>query len=177
MRHAPGDRSTPAAPSALIRNVMNPYARALTITGSLVLGITGTAPGAERGPTAYEKDVTFLLMELEKQAGRFFELKGIDWKSVEKRFRTEVKKVKSDVEHVKLCARLLAQLEDGHAGITDSKVQLPDETGGQRWTGPRVHLVPMGKGVYVLASFKDALSSGIEPGMEVLRIDGEPARR
>ena len=172
-------RAVPGSPMKR-RGHATPNSRLLP--GALVLGLafTGSAPGAERttsGPTAYEKDVDFLLTELGKQSGHFFEQKKIDWKAVEKRFRGEVKKVKSDVEHVKLCARLLAQLEDGHAGITDSKVKLPDETGGQRWTGPRVHLVPMGKGVYVLASFKDALSSGIEPGMEVLRIDGEPARR
>ena len=162
---------------------MKPYAfaspRSRAFGWSLVLGMAcaRSAPGAERAPTPYEKDVVFLLTELEKQAGRFFELKGIDWKSVEKRFRAEVRKVKSDAEHVKLCSRLLAQLEDGHAGITDSRVKLPDESAGRRWTGPRVHLVIAGKGVYVHSAFQEARSSGIEPGMEVLRIDGEPARR
>jgi C-terminal processing protease CtpA/Prc len=125
----------------------------------------------------YVKDVEFLLAELEKQAGHFFEVKGIQWPAVEKEFRAEVKKVKTDADHVKLCARLLGRLEDGHAGIVESKVKPPDESKGRRWSGPRVHLALIRDKVHVFAAFKNAADAGIQPGMEVLRIDGVPSRQ
>jgi carboxyl-terminal processing protease len=133
------------------------------------------AQGRPRGTAVYEKDVTFLLSELEQQAGHFFELKQIDWKAVEKEFRTAVKKLRSDPEHLKLCTRLVARLEDGHAAIIDAKIQPIDESKGRRWTGPRVLLVVIEDKVYVRDAFKNAKASGIGPGMQVAKIDGRPA--
>ncbi|HVR76450.1 MAG TPA: S41 family peptidase [Planctomycetota bacterium] len=124
----------------------------------------------------YAKDVEFLLVELEKKAGHFFKLKGIDWPLVAKQFRREVKLVRSDAEHVRLAGRLLARLRDGHAALMDLKVQPPDESKGRRFTGPRVHLVVIGEKVHVRTAFGPALKSGIEAGMEVHTIDGVPAR-
>lgn len=126
-------------------------------------------------PNAYEKDVEFLLEELPKQAGRFFELKKIDWPKVSEEFRAAVKSVHNDEEHLKLCSRLIARLRDGHAGIVQSKVKWPDESQGRTWTGPGVHLLVSGDAVYVRQAFGDAASAGIKPGMRVERIDGKPA--
>jgi C-terminal processing protease CtpA/Prc len=78
---------------------------------------------------------------------------------------------------VKLCTRLLARLKDGHAGIAETKVKLPDESKGRRWTGPRVLLVEIGEKVHVRSAFKNAKAQRIEPGMEVVKIDGRPARQ
>lgn len=50
----------------------------------------------------YRKDVQFLLDELEKRAGHFFERKRIDWKSVRARFNKEVSGVADDAAHVRL---------------------------------------------------------------------------
>jgi carboxyl-terminal processing protease len=124
----------------------------------------------------YAKDLDFLLDELPKRAGRFFELKKIDWKKIAEQFRTEVKNVRTDEEHVKLCARLIARLRDGHAGLRDLKVKMPDEANGRTWTGPRVHLLTAGDQVYVRAAFGEAQAIGIKTGMRVENIDGQPAR-
>jgi C-terminal processing protease CtpA/Prc len=127
-------------------------------------------------PDTYSKDLEFLLSEFEQKAGHFFPVKEIDWKAVGEQFRREVKDVKDDVAHVKLCNRLLARLRDGHAGIMDLKVQIPDEAKGRRFTGPRVHLVMIGDRVYVRQSFGAGVQAGITPGVEVVRIDDTPIK-
>ena len=127
------------------------------------------------GPETYAHDVEFLLAELEKRAGRFFPLKGVDWAKVSAQFRQEVKSVRSDAEHVKLCQRLIARLRDGHAGLLDLKVPWPDDSQGRRWTGPCVHLLAQSDRVYVRQAFGSAAGKGVRAGMEVARIDGVPA--
>ena len=42
---------------------------------------------------AYEEDVAWALDALEEKCGRFFKLKGIDWKAVKKEFTKSAKKV------------------------------------------------------------------------------------
>jgi len=148
---------------------------------SLPLAILLLAPASVRAeeadPGVYAKDVDFLLEELPKQAGIFFESKKIDWEAVKSEFREAVKTVKTDEEHLKLCGRLIARLKDGHASLRDVKVPWPDEAKGRRWTGPRVHLLAAGEKVYVRTSFGPALESGIKAGQEVVSIDGTPARQ
>ncbi|MDB6071057.1 MAG: hypothetical protein JWL81_2228 [Verrucomicrobiales bacterium] len=131
---------------------------------------------ADAGAAAYAADIDFLLAEFEKQAGHFFELKKIDWPAVTKEFRESVKGVASDVSHLKLCQQLTARLKDGHAGIIQSKITLPDESAGRRWTGPRVHLLTAGDKVLIRTAFKDAEAAGLKSGQEVTAIDGIPAR-
>lgn len=135
------------------------------------------ARGQETDPGFYPKDVEFLLEELPKQAGRFFGIKKIDWEAVKAEFREAVKSVKTDGDHLKLCGRLMARLNDGHASLRDVKVRWPDESEGRRWTGPRVHLLVAGDKVHVRTAFGPALQSGIKPGQEVVSIDGTPARQ
>src|SRR5688572_30496313 len=124
----------------------------------------------------YVKDVEFLLDELPKRAGRFFELKKIDWKKIGEQFRAEVKDVRTDEDHLKLCSRMIARLRDGHAGLVNTKVKWPDESKGRSWTGPRVHLLTIGDKVYVRSAFGEAESLGVKTGMRVDHIDGEPAK-
>jgi carboxyl-terminal processing protease len=129
---------------------------------------------ADEKDDVYAKDVAFMLEELPKKAGHFFEAKGIDWKAVSEQFTREVKGVHSDEEHLKLCNRLVARLKDGHAGLVDLKVKFPDESQGRRFTGPRVHLVMVGDKAYVRTAFGPAANQGVKAGMEVLEIDGKP---
>jgi carboxyl-terminal processing protease len=154
--------------------------RALKLLGLSIgasLGSGGIFGESPRKPDVYAKDVEFLLDELEKKAGQFFKVKGVDWAAVRKQFRTEVKGVQSDAEHVKLANRLVARLRDGHAALTELKVEIPDESKGRRFTGPRVHLLLIGERVFVRAAFGTAAQRGIQAGMEVVKIDGAPARR
>ncbi len=132
-------------------------------------------PDEGKDPAVYARDVDFLLTELQKQAGHFFAAKGVDWEAVSMQFRSEVQAIKSDADHVKLCNRLVARLRDGHAGLRDLKVKFPDENEGQRFTGPRVHLVTIGEKVYVRQAFGPSVDMGVSIGAEVTTIDDKPA--
>lgn len=147
-----------------------------------VLGIallaTGDAAAApENRAAVYERDVEFLLDKLEEKAGHFFRAKGIDWKKVAQEFRAQAKSVKTDVDHVRLCTRLVARLRDGHAGLVDLKVTLPDESEGRKWVGPGLQFVPIGERLYVRAAWSEAGSSGVKTGMEVVKVDDLPAKK
>lgn len=139
--------------------------------GLILAGLASRSIRAAPGSTDYEKDVDFLLTELERKAGHFFAVKQIDWKSVAGQFRDEVKSTKDDVAHVKMCNRLVTRLRDGHAALLDVKVKMPDPGGGRRFTGPRVHLVIIGDRVFVRQAFGSAQQAGIEIGAEVIAID------
>ena len=147
---------------------------ALALSCALLSPATAADKPAAKA-SLYEKDVEFLLVELEKQAGHFFAIKGIDWRVVEKEFRADAKKTRTDADHLKLCARLLGRLKDGHAGFAASKVKAPDESKGRRWTGPRVHLAVVGEKVLVRTAFKESKSAGIDAGMLVSKIDNTSA--
>ena len=136
------------------------------------LAFPGLGIGADEESGVYAKDVAFMLEELPKKAGRFFESKHIDWEAVREEFTREVKNVHSDEEHLKLCSRLVARLKDGHAALIDLKVKFPDESQGRRFTGPRVHLVMVGDKAYVRTAFGPAANQGVKAGMEALEIDG-----
>jgi len=132
---------------------------------------------ASHPAAVYAKDVEFLLDECEKKAGHFFKLKGIDWAAVGKQFRAEVKSVKTDVEHVNLCQRLVARLRDGHAGLMAVKVDFGDAMKGKKMGGPRVHLLTVGDKAYVSDSSGRAEEQGVKVGMEVVAIDGRPIKK
>ena len=143
-----------------------------------ILAATVFAPclyAAQDQRAVYEKDVEFLLIELEKKAGHFFDVKGVDWPAVGKQFRREVTVVESDAEHLELCLRLLARLRDGHAGLRDLKMEIPEKWRQRKLSGPGVRLMTIGDRVYIRYAFRSAAQLGIETGMEVVKIDGLPA--
>lgn len=142
-----------------------------------VLATLGVAQGsfAAADGASFTNDVAFLLRELPLRAGHFFPQKGVDWLAVSNQFRVEAEAATNEAQTVRLCQRLLARLQDGHARLTDVKVPLPDEARGRRWTGPRVHLLVGGEQVFVRQAFGTAAGQGIQIGSEVRRIDGVPA--
>ena len=125
----------------------------------------------------YEADMAFALDALEERCGHFFEVKDVDWKAVRKEMTKAAGKVKTDQEHYVQLWRLLARLEDGHA-----QVRTTDATKSIKWqepekTGPGMFWCRVGKKVYVKNAFGTAAEVGIEPGWEVLKVDGEaPAK-
>jgi carboxyl-terminal processing protease len=131
------------------------------------------AGAGDRDEADYVADVRFALDELEKQCGHFFRTKEIDWKKVSKVFLKEAKGVESDQEHLVLLVRLLARLEDGHAAVR------PLSAGeGVKWperpetTGPGMFWCRSGGKILVKNAWGSAASSGIEAGMEVVKVDG-----
>ena len=116
-------------------------------------------------------DVVFLLESFEKEAGELLRVKGVDWAAVRKEFTAAAAAVKSDQDHVELCARLIARLQDGHAGFTRVDVDMSGRGPGPTF-GCGLELVEVGKKVHVKRAFGSAASGGIEAGSEVVKIDG-----
>ncbi|MFQ5507335.1 MAG: hypothetical protein ACE5F1_21425, partial [Planctomycetota bacterium] len=147
-----------------------------TLAPLLALLISATLAPLQ-SPRLYEKDLRYALGELEKRCGRFFELKGIDWRKVSREFRAEARSVKTPSDHLVLLTRLLARLRDGHAALR------PLEKGrGVAWpdrverTGPGMFWCRSGKRILIKNSWSSARASGVEPGMVVLQVDGKPAQ-
>ena len=144
---------------------------------------SGDAAWAKGESDVYEKDVAFLLDECPKRAKALLAAKGIDWAKATKDLRAAAKKVKDDVEYVRLVERVLARLHDGHAAIVSLAPDLEGrfktardaEAKGRRWTGPRVHLLVAGKKVLVGEAFGEAATLGVKVGMEVVTVDKVPA--
>ncbi|QDU66836.1 S41 family peptidase [Engelhardtia mirabilis] len=132
--------------------------------------------GPSAAETDYAADIDFALDQLEQQCGHFFDLKQIDWKKVSKQFKKEAKDVETDQQHLVLLVRLLARLEDGHAQVrplpAGEDVRWPEEP---ERTGPGIFLCESGGKVYLKNVWNDAADLGLEPGMEVVAIDGVKA--
>ncbi len=128
-----------------------------------------------RAASLYEEDVRFALEAIEKECGHFFELKKIDWEAVGKEFLEEAKSVETDQEHLVLLWRLLARLKDGHAAVLAREktedVRWPDQV---EKTGPGMFWCRVGNRIYVKNSWSAAREARIEPGMEVIEVDGVP---
>jgi carboxyl-terminal processing protease len=150
-----------------------------TVLLAVLVGLLAapTRAPAQRG--VYVKDIRFALDALEKECGHFFRLKDIDWRRVRKQFLSEARKVKSDTDHWVLLVRLMARLEDGHA-----HVEKRPKTEGLRWpegeerrVGPGMFWCRIGGKIHVKNSWSAAADSGIRPGMEVVKVNGEPVDR
>ena len=99
------------------------------------------AAWAKGEEAAYAKDLEFLLDELPKKARTLLAAKGVDWAKATKELRAAAKKVKDDVEYVRLVNRIVARLRDGHAGITKMSPRargVVEEAPGGRGEGPAV---------------------------------------
>jgi carboxyl-terminal processing protease len=121
----------------------------------------------------YAADVAFLLDKLEAEAGALLKQKGIDWAAVRKELEAAVKEVGSDQEHIELCARLVARLQDGHAGFT--RVDVDMQGHAPETFGCGLELVEVGSKLYVKRAFGSAAACGIDAGSEVVKIDGQKA--
>lgn len=133
----------------------------------LFLLFAATATAGEN----YRADVDYFLDEFEKQAGHFFAEKGIDWGEVRSWAEAELPMVEDDADHLRLCARLIARLRDGHARLLDCQVEWPDESQGRKWRLPKISMI-FQDGKALVVSVDPAL--GIPIGSEIRTIDGDP---
>ena len=133
-----------------------------------VPGIAATSAVA----TDYAADVRFLLDEFDKQASALLAQKQVDWNAVRADFTKRAAAITDDVAHVKLCAQLIARLQDGHASFTALNVKMPEQPAQH---GIGLSLCEAGKKVYVKQAFGPASAAGVEAGFEVLSIDGKQA--
>ncbi|MCC6784840.1 MAG: hypothetical protein IT457_18480 [Planctomycetes bacterium] len=128
--------------------------------------------------TDYQADIRFAIEAIGEQCKDLLATKKIDWRKVTAPLLAESRKVKTDAEHLVLCWRLLARLRDGHAEVRalepgkDVKPDWPD-----RSAGPGLFLCESDGRLFVKNVWGDAKAAGLAPGMEVVRIDGQPAGR
>jgi len=125
----------------------------------------------------YVVDVEAACDAIARECAVLIKSKGIDWKKVRKAFLKEAKDVETDEEHLALLVRLVARLEDGHASVrrTDMTSEVPYPNSGVRYKGPGMFWCRVGKKLFVKNSWSGAQRAGIEPGMEVLKVEGKPA--
>ena len=94
-------------------------------------------------------------------------------------FTRDVKKVKTPSDHLLLLWRLLARLKDGHAQVrpleSGKDVPMPEEYLQER-VGPGMFWCHIGDKLYIKNTFGSAAASGLKPGMELLEVNGKPAR-
>jgi hypothetical protein len=148
---------------------------------ALLIAGANLAPAAAAAQEVdYVADVRFALDELERECGHFFRQKGIEWKQVSRRFQREAREVENHEAHHALLWRLLARLRDGHATVrplaAGEGVDLPAEWRVERTGAGMFWCVSDGK-VFVKNSWAGAAAVGVEPGMQVLEVDGEPAAK
>ena len=130
------------------------------------------------GPKGAAEDAAFALDALEKKAGHFFTVKGVDWKRVRSETGKAAAKAKTPEEHYAMLVRLAARLRDGHA-----YVRTTDATRDLKWPGPVLERGPgmlwctSGAKVFVKNSWGAAEASGVKAGMEGLAVDDLPARK
>ena len=93
----------------------------------------------------------------------------LDWNGVLERYMPEIAEAKSQTEYINILRRVMALLRDGHTGIMASD---------DRDTPPvRVEPVEGRPVVTAVAKTPESEASGLRPGMEIIEVDGRPARK
>ncbi len=105
-----------------------------------------------------------------------FELKHIDWPAVGEEFLPRAREAESVGELGLLCMELLARLEDSHAQLLAGQVTLPVPP-LPIWDAGLACLVADGgdPAVYYLVPDGPAAKAGLQVGMTIERINGQPA--
>lgn len=96
----------------------------------------------------------------------YLDLKQVDWQAMTQKYEEKLQMVYSDSEYVRLLGHMLAELNDGHTGVTS-----PWPNSGLRWLGTVRDCD--GKAV-VTAVRKKLAVPGLVAGAEILEIDGLP---
>lgn len=135
-----------------------------------------SAPGRPSDAALTSRESAFRL--LHKHLGhRYpgFRLKRIDWKQVGEELLPRAAELNDDTEYGLLCMELIARLEDSHAHLMPGSASLP-EPPLPRWDPGLVCLLddrnrPV---VYHVDAGGSAARAGVEVGMALTAVDGEP---
>jgi len=99
-----------------------------------------------------------------------FDHLDIDWNQMYLDYIPKVQSTKSTAEYYKVLINFYAQLKDGH-----TNVYVPDSLSAEFYSRPPFRTELIEGRVFVNQVFSDSLfKSGIVPGLEVVKIDGEP---
>jgi len=99
-----------------------------------------------------------------------FALLDIDWNQTYLDYIPKVQATKSTAEYYKVLINFYAQLKDGH-----TNVYVPDSLAGEFYSRPPFRTELIEGRVFVVKVLSDSLlKSGVVPGLEVTKIDGEP---
>ncbi|HTD40980.1 MAG TPA: S41 family peptidase [Mucilaginibacter sp.] len=99
-----------------------------------------------------------------------FDHLDIDWNQTYLDYLPKVQNTKSTAEYYKVLINFYAQLKDGH-----TNVYAPDSLAAEFYSRPPFRTELIEGRVFVSLVFSDSLyKSGIVPGLEVIKIDGEP---
>jgi C-terminal processing protease CtpA/Prc len=99
----------------------------------------------------------------------FFEIKGIDWEVLYNEFKPLVAKTRDEMEYYDLLQRMLARFRDGH-------LSLQSYPGRLRWidSGAIIEEIEEKPIVTHIDPGAPAERAGLRPGMEILKVDGQP---
>jgi C-terminal processing protease CtpA/Prc len=99
-----------------------------------------------------------------------FDKLDIDWNQTYLDYIPRVLDTKSTAEYYKVLINFYAQLKDGHTNVSP-----PDSLTSEFYSRPPLRTELIEGRVFVNQVFSDSLyKAGIVPGLEVLKIDGEP---
>ncbi|MEZ6197721.1 MAG: S41 family peptidase [Planctomycetota bacterium] len=125
------------------------------------------------GAKEFAAEVDAALKETEEKCAALIESKKLPWKKVAAEFRKRARDAKTYVDQRDLLVELLARLRDGHAGLIEKdedaarKAPRPPEL-----FGPGMFWTEIDGHVHVKNVWGASEKAGVEPGDEILSVDG-----
>lgn len=99
-----------------------------------------------------------------------FDLVKTDWNQTYLDFIPQVQNTKTTAEYYKVLMKFYAQLKDGHTNVYP-----PDTLNADFYSRPPLRTQLIEGRVFITQVFSDSLlKTGITPGLEILKIDGQP---
>lgn len=127
---------------------------------------------------ACKGDLAFACDALEKQCAQLLEAKGVSVGKIRKELAKAAGTARSTEDHWVVLVRLVARLKDGHASVLTT-----EKTKDLRWPLPPLEKGPglcwcecKGK-VHVKGAWGKGAGAGVEVGMEVVKVEGQPAAK
>jgi carboxyl-terminal processing protease len=101
-------------------------------------------------------------------------LQELNWDGLYLSYLPKVRQTKTTLEYLRLLQRMCAAIKDAHTNVyADAK-----ELGDQIYSGPLIRTRLIEDKVLVVRVYDEALrKDGLEPGVELLKVDGIPVRQ